>query len=67
MLQINLMKKRNRLVLAGALGLLTVAGYLLLKRIGTTEEFSHYYNDFHNLFDGPDEEDSHGIEYYSMR
>lgn len=67
MFQINLMKKRNKLVLAGALGLLTFAGYLLIKRYGNTEDFVHYYNDFQNLFDSPDEEDSHGIEYFSMR
>lgn len=67
MLQIHNMNKRNQIVLAGALGILAYAGYLLLKRIATAEEISCSHNDFRSRFAAFGEDDTHGIEYYSVR
>lgn len=64
----NYMKRREKNVLiAGSVGLAATLGFLVLRRFLKRNLCTPYYNDFQMLFSKEkQQEDQHGIEYFSV-
>ena len=64
------MKQAEKIILAGGVSLLTVLGIIgILKFFDRKHrKYNEYYSDFHRHFENSkDYDDSHGVEFLSMR
>jgi len=63
------MKKEVGVILAGGVGFLAVLSFIGIKKILTKKDkkYNDIYSDYHRHFDGKNEDDHHGVEFYALK